>query len=234
MSYFSDRKERKELKNQVFTKELKPLIKPPAAEEPVTVKQPLQPINQTPTTVTAANQQQQQQKLSKSEATLYTGKQNVVVNNEQEHVQPTRRDRKLSHKEDQVASTNKTNSKTSSASVRRSKTTNVIAGNVNSGLGSPKNFTTNLPAEDAVWTKNNVKTSAYYSSELLHDEDYDNKRPSIAKTNMELRHSFYSLNRNVNGDVQIPINVHGENAIPTYPDARVAYRLASNEFLYKN
>jgi hypothetical protein len=120
--------------------------------------------------------------------------------------------------------------------VRRSNTTNVIAGNVNSGLGSPKNFATDFPqaVDDGKWQKS-IKSAIYYSSELLNDDEglLENKRPSMTKINMELRRSFYSLNRNNNGDIQIPIKLQSENP-SGYPDSRVAYRLASNEFLYKN
>ncbi len=163
----------------------------------------------------------------------------LTTKNEVEFSSPssTKKDRRITRKEDtDNANANTHDKKNTKTNVRRSNTTNVIAGNVNSGLGSPKNFATDFPqaVDDGKWQKS-IKSAIYYSSELLNDDEglLENKRPSMTKINMELRRSFYSLNRNNNGDIQIPIKMQSENP-SGYPDSRVAYRLASNEFLYKN
>ena len=172
----------------------------------------------------------------KSEASLVNSKPPILITkNEIDIPSPSsnKRDRKITRKEneDTAASTTDKKNKTN---VRRSNTSNVIAGNVNSGLGSPKNFATDMQvADDGKWQKS-IKSAIYYSSEILNDDEgLENKRPSMTKINMELRRSFYSLNRNNNGDIQIPIKLQSDNN-SGYPDSRVAYRLASNEFLYKN
>ena len=239
---FSDKKERKELKNQFKelkdNKELNPLInnnetaiQNKTLNNEEIIKQPLQTINQPA------------QNSFKTESTLNTPKKSnalVTIKSENGEQPNHKRDRKISNNSDPRVVVEKTNNnKSKSSNVRRSTTTNVIAGNVNSGLGSPKNFANDLPVDDDVWTRKKVKNATYYSTEIINDEDedYDNKRSSIAKTNMELRHSFYSLNRaNMQGDIQIPINIQGDNGNSSaYPDSRVAYRLASNEFLnFKN
>ena len=167
--------------------------------------------------------------LTKVEPNLNTKQPLTLVKSEVESpASTTKRDRKINaKKEDDQAKKPKTN-------VRRSNTAQVIAGNVNSGIGSPKNFATDLQVDDGKW-QSSIKSAIYYSSELLNDEDgFERKRPSMTKINMELRRSFYSLNRNNNGDIQLPIRIQGDNSNGGYPDSRVAYRLASNEYLYKN
>lgn len=169
----------------------------------------------------------------KNEASLSNLKSPILVTKSEIDIpspSSNKRDRKITRKENEDNTTEKKHK----ANVRRSNTSNVIAGNVNSGLGSPKNFATELQvADDGKWQKS-IKNAIYYSSEILNDDEgLENKRPSMTKINMELRRSFYSLNRNNNGDIQIPIKLQSENS-NGYPDSRVAYRLASNEFLYKS
>ncbi|CAF0774473.1 unnamed protein product [Brachionus calyciflorus] len=82
---------------------------------------------------------------------------------------------------------------------RKKKNRNMVAGNVGSGIGSPRNLTENL------------------------DDEYlpQNNRKSRSNVNT----SNYSINRN--GEIQIPISYEKRNKTE-YTDSRVAYRLASS------
>ncbi len=113
-----------------------------------------------------------------------------------------------------------------------SNSSSVIAGNIGSGIGSPRNMTENI--EDNNWStfeKRKMKNSL--SSEIY----------STSKKNLNSSTS----NRKNQGDVQIPIerieyyeksfqqkSSYGIKSIDLneYSDPRVAYRLASNENLF--
>ncbi len=116
-----------------------------------------------------------------------------------------------------------------------SNTSSVIAGNVGSGIGSPRNMTENI--DDNNWSGGeNKKMKNSYSTELY----------TSSKKNMN--NSTSNRNININqGDVQIPIerieyyersvqqkSTYGIKSIDLneYSDPRVAYRLASNENLF--
>lgn len=98
---------------------------------------------------------------------------------------------------------------------RRKKThSSVIAGNVGSGIGSPRNWTE--PLEDNRWDNSVMKNSTSFSANNDHQRSRKN-----------LSNSSHSISRG--GDIKIPIERGFDKRFIN--DPKVAYRLASNEKL---
>lgn len=108
----------------------------------------------------------------------------------------------------------------------------MIAGNVGSGIGSPRNMAE--PLDDGRYL-NPIRNASSFDQNL----NTDHKRSSRRHLNV----SSHSINRGQNiptDEIQIPIHRVDSNFdrrnyqietvnINEYPDPRVAYRLASNE-----
>ena len=116
---------------------------------------------------------------------------------------------------------------------RSSSNSSVIAGNVGSGIGSPRNMTE--PLDDGRYL-NPIRNASSFEQNL--NADQNQRRPSRRHLNV----SSHSINRNTIPieEIQIPIHRVDSNFdrrnyqietinINEYPDPRVAYRLASNE-----
>lgn len=109
---------------------------------------------------------------------------------------------------------------------RSSSNSSIIAGNVGSGIGSPRNLTE--PHDENRHSSNAINKSV--SGDLNHD---------ARRSKRHLNISSHSINRHAE-EVQIPIyrvdsNFDRKNYqvetinINEYPDPKVAYRLASNQ-----
>jgi hypothetical protein len=122
---------------------------------------------------------------------------------------------------------------------RSSSNSSIIAGNVGSGIGSPRNLT-EPHDEHRQSNPNAISGSRSMGSELNSDAAAAAARQQ-QRSRRHLNVSNHSINRHTSTDeVQIPIHRVDSNFdrknyqvetinINEYPDPRVAYRLASNQ-----